>query len=82
MIRRLVLVLVLAQVLVRVLASALVLVLVSASALVLVLMLVQALAARQARFRRNPHQDPRPAPALLPARQVQCRRSLIPRLFR
>ncbi len=56
-------------------ASALVLVLVSAMVLVLVLAMVQAqvqaLAARQARFRRNPHQDPRPASVLLAARQVQ-----------
>ena len=66
-IRRLVLVLVL----VLVLASVLVL----ALARVLVLMLVQVqaltLAVRQARFHRNPHQDPRPASVLLAARQVQ-----------
>ena len=64
-IRRLVLALVL------MLAMAMVLVLV----LVLVLAMVQAqvlvLAVRQARFRRNPHQDPRPASVLLAARQVQ-----------
>ena len=55
----------------------LVLVLVLMLAMVLVLVLVlamvqaQALAVRQARFHRNPHHDPRPAPVLLAARQVQ-----------
>ena len=63
-IRRLVLALVL------MLAMAMVLVLVLAMAMAQVHALALTLAVRQARFHRNPHHDPRLAPALLAARQV------------